>query len=173
MPLASYLGNGGSTQYSFIPAEDFADGILSRSSDDRHLGLKLGSVTDGTSNTFFCGETISYTAALNAVFVWDPAMYAETTGNSAARTLTQVRTGHGVFSPDLATYRNNIAVLRNLYASRHTGGAVFAFVDGSTHFIAESIDHNQLTEAQWRAGMARGTYQQLFSRNDGQPLGEF
>ena len=119
MPLASYLGNGGSTQYSFIPAEDFADGILSRSSDDRHLGLKLGSVTDGTSNTFFCGETISYTAALNAVFVWDPAMYAETTGNSAARTLTQVRTGHGVFSPDLATYRNNIAVLRNLYASRH------------------------------------------------------
>ena len=173
MPLASYLGNGGSIQYSFIPAEDFADGILSRSSDDRHLGLKLGSVTDGTSNTFFCGKTISYTAALNAVFVWDPAMYAGTTGNSAARTLTQVRTGHGVFSPDLATYRNNIAVLRNLYASRHTGGAVFAFVDGSTHFIAESIDHNQLTEAQWRAGMARGTYQQLFSRNDGQPLGEF
>lgn len=42
------------------------------------------------------------------------------------------------------------------FRSRHTNGANFAFVDGSVHFIHESIDHQ--------------TYQYLGCRHDGQPV---
>jgi len=83
-----------------------------RSPDLNHRGITLGDISDGTSNTFFCGETLSYAALQGNPF-------------------------------------------------------------GSTHFIADSIEHNQLTNTQWAAGELRGTYQRLFSRNDGQVVGEF
>jgi len=172
MPMSSYLGNGGSIEWSFVQTNPFTDGILMRSPDLNHRGITLGDISDGTSNTFFCGETLSYAALQGNPFVWDPAMYAATAnGTTASRTLSQVRTGHGQFNPDWETASDTI--LRNSYASNHTGGAVFAFMDGSTHFIADSIEHNQLTNTQWAAGELRGTYQRLFSRNDGQVVGEF
>ena len=173
MAMSSYLGNGGSIEWAFIPVEDFSDGVLMRCENNQYLGITIGDVSDGTSNTFFCGETLSYNALLNRTnFIWDPAMYASVKGNAtAARTLSQVRTGHGKFDPDWEN--SNDTILRNSFASNHTGGAVFAFVDGSTHFISDSIEHNNLTEAQWRSGGVRGTYQRLFSRNDGLVLGRY
>lgn len=45
------------------------------------------------------------------------------------------------------------------FRSLHIGGAHFAFVDGSVHFLSESIDYK--------------TYQHLGCRNDAQVLGEF
>ena len=172
MAMSSYLGNGGSIEWAFVQTEDFSDGILMRCLDNSYQGITLGGITDGTSNTFFCGETLSYAALLGRTFIWDPAFYAATNnGATAARTLGHVRTGHGQFDPDFETQTDTI--LRNSFASNHTGGAVFAFMDGSTHFISDSIEHNQLTEAQWRSGGIRGTYQRLFSRNDGLVLGEF
>ncbi len=42
------------------------------------------------------------------------------------------------------------------FRSRHVNGVNFAFVDGSVHFISQSIDHQ--------------TYQYLGCRNDGQPI---
>ena len=172
MPMSSYLGNGGSFEWSFVQTKPFTDGILMRSPDLSHRGITLGEISDGTSNTFFCGETLSYAVLQGNPFIWDPAMYAATAnGTTASRTLSQVRTGHGEFNPDWETASDTI--LRNSYASNHSGGAVFAFVDGSTHFIADSIEHNQLTSTQWAAGEPRATYQRLFSRNDGLVLGEF
>ena len=171
MPLSSYLGNGGSIEWAFIPIEDFADGLLGRSFDSNHDGVSLGVITDGTSNTFFCGETVSYAAARDENFIWDAAVYGGTNGNNAARTLTQVRTGHGEFNPD--PINNSIVILRNSYASLHSGGANFVFMDGSTHFISDSIEHNNLTEQQWRNGEQRGLYQRLFSRNDGGIVSDF
>ena len=172
MPMASYLGNGGSIEWAFVPSVDFADGILTRTFDLSYAGVRLGEITDGTSNTFFCGETISYAALLDRVFIWDPATYGNINNSgNAARTLSQVRTGHGEFNPDWMN--SDDETLRNSYASNHTGGANFVFVDGSTHFINDNIEHNRLTEGQWAAGQQRGTYQRLFSRNDGGVLGDF
>ena len=177
MAMGSYLGNGGSIEWAFIQTEEFTDGILMRSLDDRHKGISLTAITDGTSNTFFCGETISYAVAQGNEFAWDPAMYAATTGSNAVRTLSHVRTGHGEINPDWT--RTDLSpgdldeILRNSYASNHPGGLVYAFVDGSTHFIADDIEHNRLTEEEWRNGGTRGTYQRLFSRNDGLPVGDF
>src|SRR5207247_910967 len=45
------------------------------------------------------------------------------------------------------------------FRSKHPGGANFAFVDGSVHFIRQTIDHK--------------TYQHLGCKNDGQALGDY
>ena len=180
MTMSSYVGNGGSIEWAFITTETFSDGILLRAGIDqadrsnaRYPGLELGAITDGTSNTFFCGETLSFGNLLNKQFIWDPAMYSstQTSGIGAARTLCQVRTGHGEFNPDPLTSSDTI--LRNSFASNHTGGSVFAYCDGSTHFISNSIDHTvRATESNFLT-QPRSTYQQLFSRNDGGVLPDF
>jgi len=171
--MSSYLGNGGSIEWSIVPWRGWSDGILTRTSDDRHLGITISQISDGTSNTFFCGETVSYALLKNINdWIWDPAFFAASNGGSAARTLSQVRTGHGLLNPEIS---EPDPVLRNSFASLHPGGAVFAFVDGSTHFIGDEIEHNDpvLNGDQWEDGKPRTTYQRLFSRNDGVPVGDF
>lgn len=166
MAMSNYVGNGGAFEYSFVPAVDWYNGVLTRTRDYDHQGARMAAVTDGTSNTFFAGETLKYG------FIWDPTIYAGVNGwDRAARTLTQVRTGHGIFNPDTDSSTNEIK--RNSYASNHTAGANFVFVDGSTHFIAQTIDHSQSTYAQFLSGQELGTYQRLFGRDDGLPLDDF
>jgi prepilin-type processing-associated H-X9-DG protein len=45
------------------------------------------------------------------------------------------------------------------FRSRHHGGANFTFVDGSVHFLSESIDHK--------------TFQLLGCKSDGQAVGPY
>ena len=163
MSVANYVGNGGSFEWSFVVQDkERSDGILMRSSDAKHEGIELRRVKDGTSKTFLCGETVKFG------FIWDPASFGGVNGSGiASRTLSQVRTGHGVFNPD---QNESVTVLRNSFLSRHNGGAMFCFLDGSTRFISEEIDHNQLTYGLHLRGMQRGVYQSLFSRNDGNSL---
>lgn len=178
MSQSNYVGNGGSFEDSFVPGPNVRfvttaegrirhDGVLTRTVNTSHQGIKLSEVDDGTSNTFYCGETIKYN------FNWDPTVLAgvnNSTGNRAANTLSQVRTGHGEFNPE----RNaGDAILRNSYASQHPGGANFANVDGSTRFIAEGIAHNRLMFCKFQEGELRDVYQRLFSRKDGRPVGDF
>lgn len=166
--LANYVGNGGSFEWSFSPSLSRYDGVLTRTLDQKHLGVKLQKITDGTSNTFYCGETVKFSDRPG--FVWDPTTFGGVNGVGSARTLSQVRTGHGEFNPDPDSLSSSEAneILRNSYSSFHTNGANFVMADGSTRFIAETIDHNRLTYEDHVNGVAvRGTYQRLFSRNDG------
>ena len=180
MAMSSYVGNGGSIEWAFITTEEFSDGVLLRAGVDegdrsnaKYPGLPLSSISDGTSNTFFCGETLSFGNLLDKQFIWDPAMYSstQTNGSGAARTLCQVRTGHGEFNPDPQT--SNDVILRNSFASNHIGGSVFAYCDGSTHFISDTIDHTIRADESNFQTQQRSTYQQLFSRNDGGVLPVF
>ena len=76
-----------------------------------------------------------------------------------------------MFNPDPTAA--SVVVRRNSFASAHPGGANFTFIDGSTRFIAEDIEHNQLTFEAFAAGNGqRGLYQQLFSRDDGRGLAD-
>jgi prepilin-type processing-associated H-X9-DG protein len=71
----------------------------------------------------------------------------------------------------------------NAFSSQHSGGAEFGFVDGSVHFIAESIgfdtaglqagDTGDPAAFLQAAALGRlGPYQLLGARNDGQTIGE-
>ena len=131
MAMSSYLGNGGSIEWAFVQTEDFSDGILMRCLDDKYQGITLGDINDGTSNTFFCGETVSYAALLQRTFIWDPAMFAATNnGATAARTLGQVRTGHGVFNPDwMNSVRHDLTKLLCEQPHRRRGVCFRGWID--------------------------------------------
>lgn len=188
--LSNYVGNGGSFEWSHVPGLGArSDGVLSRTDSLRHLGLSLAQITDGTSSTFLFGETIGYRQQVVAAgfgnFQWDPTTYAGVLSNgTSSNTLSQVRTGHSELNPESNVLENTSAnvdenlrrltLQRNGFASNHIGdGANFAFADGSTHFISSTIEHNELSFAQFSAGQQRGTYQRLFSRNDGQTIDDF
>ena len=167
--LSNYVGNGGAFEDSFVPTVEWWNGVLTRTVDQRHLGIKLSQIKDGTSKTIYAGETLKY--GTDPSFIWDPSTFGGVRENgSAARTLSQVRTGHGEFNPDITASN---AVKRNSFGSNHTGGAHFAFSDGSTHFISEDIDHNRLTVGAANSGQPLGTYQRLFSRDDGLTIDSF
>jgi prepilin-type N-terminal cleavage/methylation domain-containing protein/prepilin-type processing-associated H-X9-DG protein len=167
VPTTSYVGNAGSFDLSFElkGAEPAArlNGIFGRD-----WGVKIADVTDGTSNTLFVGETILWQ------FSWDPnwIFRINNTGVGAGNSLGAVRTGFRKINP--AAITSNV-VRREAFASYHTGGANFCFVDGSVHFISETIEHTNTTFAAYNVTPQprMGTYQNLSSRNDGSVLGEF
>jgi len=52
------------------------------------------------------------------------------------------------------------------FSSYHPNGSQFVFMDGSTHFINDSIEHNT-------GGSVDSTFEALLSINDGQPVGSY
>ena len=129
-------------------------GIFSR------LGARISfaSVTDGTSNTFLLGEGIPAQCGHHLSNPWY-SVYA----NPLLSTIIPInypidekdRSWCGANSAGLAHTLSNNEVSFG-FKSRHPLGANFAMVDGSVHFIQQSIDHR--------------TYQLLGCRNDGQPV---
>ncbi len=177
LATTSYIVSGGAHNNSFVsPYEaaavgipNYINGVFSRDS-----GIKLGGITDGTSNTIMLGETISYN------FLWDPVLYGRyqaTPSKTACCTLGAARHGNRRLNPPLNAGNT---VLRESFASFHTGGAQFAFADGSVHFLSENIDNtsrqqnaatrNDLFDSA-NGGADFRTWQRLFARNDGLVLG--
>ena len=140
-------------------------------------GIRIGDVTDGTTNTITIGEA--------SMFVLNVA--------GGSRT-TVVNGAHGIMmgTPRLATVEGylgnwqrcfNLTTVRfppnapvvvndgnwpgvgdnfgsnNPLNSAHTGGVHALLTDGSTRFISDNID--------------MGTLRRLCSRNDGQVIGDF
>jgi prepilin-type N-terminal cleavage/methylation domain-containing protein/prepilin-type processing-associated H-X9-DG protein len=111
--------------------------------------ISLAMVTDGTSNTLLLGETL-------------PAEWpARDTNNWAishmANTITKINHHTNYIDADGCTampdrYYQNHNVAHG-FKSWHPSGVNFAFVDGTVHFLSESIDHQT---------------QYLGCRNDGQ-----
>ena len=86
----------------------------------RATRVRMGDVTDGTSNTIFVGE--AKRGSTNNHFQWtDP--------------WSVISTNQGLNTPGYATQYYN-----NRFSSYHVGGAQFLLVDGSVRFISENID---------------------------------
>ena len=101
------------------------NGIFWRNSYDNPVKLKR--VTDGTSNTFLVGESIVEQDLHSAAYFSD--------GDWATCSIQLNFTLEG--NPNI--YKDQWYNFRG-FASRHPGGAEFAMVDGSVHFLAEGID---------------------------------
>jgi len=163
---SSYLGNAGSFHRSGLPTHAAYNGVLTRTLDQKHQGVELTDVFDGTSNTMLAGEGLKFDTT------WDPSMFGFVFNNgNASQSLGQMRSGEGNINPrdPVSTGDKN-----GTFASNHEGGMNFVFVDGSTHFISETIFHNKMSFEEFEINPGElGTYQRLFSRNDGLAVEEF
>ena len=138
-------------------------------------GTKLARITDGTSSTILIGERKYYNGHVPE-FVKE--VIAEATPR-AAMLYGSRGTGHTVRSPiDYSTWHGmtdvgfcGIAPINDYSIwhkdrsvnSNHRGGVVFAFADGSTRFISDSIDHQP-------RGIIDSVFERLLAINDGEMI---
>ena len=99
--------------------------------------ITLRRVTDGTSNTFLVGETVVEQDHHSAAYFSD--------GDWASCNMPLN------YFEDLDSVIEKWFDVRG-FRSRHPGGAQFAFVDGSVHFISEGIDHQTYRALSTRDG---------------------
>jgi len=113
-------------------------------------GLGMSGIRDGTSNTFFFGETdnsVEFTG--NTPFSGDGGHYSWAQGywfnaHSNVEGTFNLQGPVSVTARTLKEFRN--------FRSDHPGGAGFCMVDGSTHFVADTVDPSILAAAVTRDG---------------------
>ena len=147
----------------------------------------LRDIVDGTSNTMLISERILDPDApvgkkhLGAI-IWGRTPQADSGnvfhGAHPPNTPTVVSTSNAVppnaLAPDPNCKRHNIS-------SRHVGGVQIAMCDGAVRFLSENIASNPAAvlpsactgNGSSRVASAGATFQDLFVKNDGFPLGEF
>jgi len=115
-------------------------------------------IPDGTSNTIMIGESMGGVHDHLRVNGW----WDYNGGSSHGVTITPINAA----MPEMIAANTGGGKVGSCdwnivwgFGSRHTGGANFAFVDGSVHFLTQSIDM-----------MA---YNRLGCRNDGMPVGQY
>jgi prepilin-type N-terminal cleavage/methylation domain-containing protein len=124
--------NYGTKNYSGAVG-DSSTGMFGRNMVKR----KFKQITDGLSSTFLLGETLPEDCAYAGA--WAPNF-------SLAGTTIPLNTGEKCLVPPSCHNRGCG------FKSAHPGGAHFAMVDASVHFIAEAIDYRLYNELGTRAG---------------------
>jgi prepilin-type N-terminal cleavage/methylation domain-containing protein/prepilin-type processing-associated H-X9-DG protein len=113
--------------------------------------VKLAGVTDGTSNTIAAGETLPAQRADNNVWEWNSGGYGTTVPPNYPSPQSCTLPGNGWGSSNWAS---RCAYTNTGFKSHHAGGSNFLFVDGSVHFLKQTIN--------------MATYCALGSRNGGE-----
>jgi prepilin-type processing-associated H-X9-DG protein len=140
------------------------NGMFRYVDDPTHRPLRLASASDGTTNTIILGEDLID----KHIYLWgDQANGARgpfTMDCGFQLHVGQIPINYPIQSADVAPEFCTPDPLHNLYnlttaagyKSNHPGGANFAFLDGSIHFIQQGIDQITLI--------------QLCVRNDGEAI---
>lgn len=111
--------------------------------------VRLRKVLDGTSKTILIGEKLpsneghsAFVARFETVGWWAGANSGYAHGNSIVPINYPIDPNQTSCGTTGDRYRDNYNTSMG-FSSTHPGGAQFAYVDGSVHFISDSID--QLT----------------------------
>jgi len=115
---------------------------------------RIGEISDGTSQSFLCGEVLSgyQDSILGESPRTIPNVWAggggEASNNGCATLLLAAGTRYTMNSQDYDHWGDY-----GRFGSRHEGGAFFCFVDSQVRFISENIDW---TTYQWLATIGGG-----------------
>lgn len=165
---SSYNGYGGTNTLR-------RNGVFARTSYGTQIAIR--DIIDGTTNQIMLCETkwkMDGNRRNRSRFYGA----ADNNGLTGAQGATNALCVQGEWPMNWTSAEGNPQPHRTA-GSQHVGGAQFVLGDGSVRFISENIDH---TSTPWRNnanafkqpnGEAYGTYQRLFSKDDGFVTGEF
>ena len=155
-PFLDYENPGGGSDHGNDPNPVNVSGMMVRTG----VALGMQHVLDGTSNVIHVGEILQdcndhkgwwhFNGGSSHASMSVPINIMDTCPNSKK------------FNAAIPAACRTNSQTWNLswgFKSRHPGGAQFVFVDGSTHFIAETVD--------------KTTYRALGGRRDGLPVGNY
>ena len=144
--LTNYKGNAGKSwgwgQWQGNRDENMEhapqSGILYR--NNYIAPIKIGQITDGTSNTFLIGEDVP---------AYNPHTVAYFANGSFLMTDAPMN-----YMPELPTFEDIRGLWYDLFGfrSRHAGGAHFAMADGSVGFYDEGMDYKLYQALSTKAG---------------------
>ncbi|MCR9117862.1 MAG: DUF1559 domain-containing protein [bacterium] len=152
--MSTYIGCKGGSPHA---GGDDGGGALIPSNS-----VKFRDITDGTSNTFLIGERAVPSGLTNSSKVENSWLGARKTYGNTIPACTVIGIVDRLMNPVEGSSPDNI---RFPFSSQHPTGSQFAFVDGSVHFIAETIE--------FRTSSPLGAYQKLGRRADGEVLGDY
>ncbi len=132
--MSNYRGVAGPYTYPYVTVNMDFGGVFWQNSN-----IKITAITDGTSNTLAIGECKYDEQSGQTACIWAGMEGWLAPGASSG----------SVRISDVMWYVDNASAVVNgtapqAFSSRHPGGAMFAFCDGSIRFFQNSADPNTL-----------------------------